>query len=136
MSLRKVKTIARKVRKAFEEIARNEHYSSDLAGLCGRASSQLFLACKRAGINNIELHSSNDHSYNIYNKHIVDVTATQFGHDSEVHVEKVKDVPPSRYHHNSIMQHKSAIRCNHLSYVFKRNGLNKDRRVVQKFLGY
>ena len=80
--LKKIKKIAGQVREAFEEIEKEEGNCSwsktdALSGYCGRASTQLYLACRRAGIK-IRMVEASGHMFNTYENHIVDVTATQF----------------------------------------------------------
>lgn len=85
----RVKKVAEQVRKAFEEVSRNEQPSKkdhDLCGYCCRASVHLFLAAKRHGIDGVKLVLGNGHVFNMFNDHIVDVTCTQFGIGNSVHI--------------------------------------------------
>jgi hypothetical protein len=106
-NLEKVKKIAKKVRAAFEEIEEKEYGSkyTDLGGYCGRASVQLYLACRRAGIT-IGLHEGYGHMFNTYNGRIIDITATQFGINKKVYVKKI-DKSLEDYHTTEAI-HKSA----------------------------
>lgn len=76
----RVKRVASQIREVFEKISAQEGGSSDLCSFCDRASIQLFLASKRYGIDGVKIVCSDHHVYNVYNGHIIDVTATQFGH--------------------------------------------------------
>jgi hypothetical protein len=78
--------IATQVRKAYEEISESEYGPSNLCGYCCRAAAQLFLAAQRHGINGVQMVLGSGHVYNIYNGHIVDVTATQFGVGDPIYV--------------------------------------------------
>jgi hypothetical protein len=75
--LQRVVRIARRMRQAFEMIGGLEGGSEDLGGYCGRAAIQLRRACRREGIV-IGLHTSDDHAFNSYQDHLIDITATQF----------------------------------------------------------
>lgn len=98
MGISEVKTIAMVVRKVFEKIEREEfpnYLFDDLAGYCGRASVQMFLACRRAEIEGVELWDVNDgyHTFNIYGDRIIDITATQFDRSrTRVYTPLVKSV--------------------------------------------
>jgi hypothetical protein len=90
-SMVRMKKVASRVRKAFEEIARKNNRSSDLCGYCCRASVQLLLAAQRNGIQGVGLVAAAGHVYNVYKDHIVDITATQFGKGSPVYVVPFKE---------------------------------------------
>lgn len=107
--LEKIKDIAIKVRKAFEEIEKkdygyrfldydgNDYYiKNNLGGYCGRAAIQLFLACRRKNID-IEIEEGVGHSYNKLGDYIIDITATQFGKYPKVHIRKYKSRKPEYY---------------------------------------
>ena len=100
--LEKVKSIARKVRRAFEEIEKEENYNEaddfgfDLGGYCGRAAIQLFIACKKEGIE-INIEEGIGHAYNKFNNYIIDITATQFGKYPRVYIKKYKGRKPEHY---------------------------------------
>jgi len=132
MSLRKITSIARRIRKAFEEIEskEGEYNDGDLGGYCGRASVQLYLACKRQGIK-IQIAEGVGHIFNVYNGRIVDITATQFGYCEKVFI---KDLyhrglddchRPIRYHHSA----KTAEKV----YGSTRDTI-RDKRTVLKYL--
>jgi hypothetical protein len=78
----RIYAIASSVRKwAEDRDQRREYPSMDLNGLCAVASGKLFLELRKVGIKS-EIHLSNDcfgsHVFVVVDKHIVDVTATQF----------------------------------------------------------
>jgi hypothetical protein len=84
-----VKELADKIRLAFEEIEIEEGYDNgDLTGFCKRASVQLFLAANERGLP-VELVCGSGHVYNLYDGHIIDITATQFGVEDKVWITKI-----------------------------------------------
>lgn len=132
--LKKVKKIAKKIRAAFEEIEKKEYgRPSDLGGYCGRASIQLYLACRREGIR-IGLHEGCGHMFNTYDGRIIDVTATQFGINRKVYVKKIpKDENGLEDYHMTEATHRSAKSAEHV-YGSPKDTVN-DKRVVLKHLG-
>lgn len=79
--MEQVEQIARQVRRWAKMNAKREDYSpDDLMGWCARASAELFLRLKDAGIKSeIHLHEGwPSHCFIVVDDHIVDVTATQF----------------------------------------------------------
>ena len=85
----KLKKVATQVRQAFENISRQEYpylKEHSLSGYCCRASAQLFLAAKRHGIEGVKIVVGHGHVYNVYQGHIVDITATQFGEKDPVYI--------------------------------------------------
>jgi len=143
MSLREVKSIARKIRKAFEEIEKKEgsygDVPGDLGGYCGRASVQLYLACRRKGIK-VVMAEGEGHMFNVYNGRIIDVTATQFGVPEKIFVRKLSygdklnrwggRLTPC--YHTPYELHKTAKSAER---VFS-NGTDtiRDKRVVKRYL--
>jgi len=79
----KIKRIASQVRAAYEDIAGKDN---DLCGYCCRASAQLLLAAQRHGIHGVQIVLGSGHVFNVYDKHIIDVTATQFGVADKVYI--------------------------------------------------
>jgi len=84
---RKVRRIAYKVRVAVEWMAKDEDYdrpehdmneSDTLSGYCGRASAMLSYELNRARLKHRIAYGCG-HMYVIWDEHIIDVTATQFG---------------------------------------------------------
>ena len=75
-------SIAKKTRKAFEEIALYESENPQLlAGYCYRASAQLLMVAQEFGFD-LQMASSCYHVFNIFKQNnkdfILDITATQF----------------------------------------------------------
>lgn len=143
MSLKEVKAIAKEVRKVFERIEGDEggYYGNpgpgSLGGYCGRASIQLYLACKRAGLNGIELWDGDGHTFNAYNGKIVDITATQFGQPRKVYTCKFAD----REEKSLEYEYGKATRCYSASknWASERGGkreVDSDSRKVKKHLGF
>jgi hypothetical protein len=93
MHLRRVEELAKQVRAAFEEIARKNGYSEGLGGLCGTASNHLAAAAKRLGIEGVDVCDGGGHVYCMYQQHVIDITATQFGVKEPVLVVKLLDLP-------------------------------------------
>ena len=135
--LQKVKHIARGVRKAFEEIEKGDRgpfrvRNEMLAGYCGRASTQLYLACRRAGIR-VGLKEGRGHMFNTYKGRIIDVTATQFGERNKVVVRKI---PESKHnlpeYHRQIGSHRSAKSGVQVYGAIE--DIRKDGKIVRKHL--
>lgn len=138
MSLPQVKAIAKEVRKSFEKIEKEERglYGTEPAGLggyCGRASIQLYLACKRAGLKDIELWDGEGHTFNVYRGKIVDITATQFGRRRKVYVCEFKDCEDKSLDY----EYWSATRCPSAcqNWAYEDQHFYSDRRKVRKQLG-
>jgi hypothetical protein len=142
----KVVNIAKKIRETFEnieiEICENKSYTCepklDLGGYCGRASVQMFLACKRAGISGVELWDVDDgyHTFNMYGDRIIDITATQFDENRPaVYTPLARNV-------NSYEEYRNADRQrNHLKNWIYRDympgvTIRKDNIKVRKALGF
>lgn len=85
--LRDVVSLAKKVRAAFAET-----HGGDLGGLCARASTQLHLAAKRAGMSGVDICVARGHVYCMFGDHVIDITATQFGVEDEVFVSQILDL--------------------------------------------
>jgi len=74
-----VRSLGEKIRRAFEQIAKQEDYSDNLQGLCGRAAVQFCLEAEKVGIKARLVHGDG-HAYSMLpGNRIVDLTATQFG---------------------------------------------------------
>jgi len=89
-----VKKLANSNRDAYEAYERELWGGGDgrivnLCRYCKLASVQLFLAAQKRGID-VKLAAANGHVYNIYDGHIVDITATQFGISDRVFVAKAE----------------------------------------------
>jgi len=86
-----VKRLAHKIRDAFEEIYRhqfkNPSSNPTLGGFCKRASVQFFIEAQRLGYD-VRLVAADGHVYNVYDGHIIDITATQFGKTDRVWITK------------------------------------------------
>jgi hypothetical protein len=130
--LDRVKKIAAQVRQAFEEIARTQGYRSDLGGLCGRATAQLYLACRRKGIK-IKMWRGLGHAFNECDGHIVDITATQFGKVGKVHIRKMRFPLNRPYHYRSPVEVTSARACA-LYFGGGRGKFEKDGRIVRRYM--
>ena len=88
--LKKVRTLAKIVRKAMEHVAKWEEESGkidclfndavNLNGYCARASALLSIALERAGIEH-KITGGAGHIFIKWRNHIVDVTATQFSNN-------------------------------------------------------
>lgn len=137
--IEKIKDIAKKIRKAFEEIERKEDYSEaslwgfDLGGYCGRAAIQLYLACKKSGIK-IKIIEGIGHAYNEYNGHIIDITATQFGKYPKVHIRKYKCKPhyiPEFY--QKVRTHLSTKSLADAFWI-PQHLIDRDKEVVLKYI--
>jgi len=98
-NLTEIKKIARFVRAAFEKIAKKDRYSTNLMGMCYRASAQIFLECRHKGIR-VQIAKAPGHVFCTYAGHIIDVTATQFPSKPAHSAVVVKPIPkyPPRYH--------------------------------------
>lgn len=144
MSFEEVKKIAGKVREIFEQIEADEsgdkynrYCMTDLGGYCGRASIQVYLACKRAKIRGIELWDTGRHTFNIYEGKIVDITATQFGRQDKVLVRSMNVIDdPDNYH-----EYNGAARCpkisDHWAFYAEfstggRNTVRSDTKIVRR----
>ena len=139
MSLQQVKEIAKKVRKAFEEIEENEGGGPfGLIGYCGRASIQLYYACRRAGLNDIELWDGDGHTFNVYRDTIVDITATQFGHRSKVYTCKFNDREKRMRECEYITDGKDEGRCfvPSKNWAYDHRVVRRDSSIVKKHLGF
>lgn len=131
--LGKIKEIAKKIRKAFEEIEESETYNKgDLGGYCARASIQLYLACRREGIR-ISMVEGIGHMYNKYNGKIIDITATQFGERSKVLIREYKKEPPE--YHKYLRKHPSVISIINLWWAPYYEQVLSDGKTVKKYLG-
>lgn len=132
MSYKQVLSIACKVRKAFEEIEQIEGYDGDnnLGGYCGRASIQLYLACKRVGLKDIKLWDGIGHSFNSYGNKLIDITATQFG--------KRKKVFTCLFNNRRKFGNEYDLegRCYYAreNWAFDENEVRRDKRIVEKYL--
>ena len=72
-----VLSLANNIRDAFESLAARSNSNLNLSGYCWRASIQLFLAAKERNIP-VKIVASDTHVFNVFNGHIIDITATQF----------------------------------------------------------
>lgn len=139
-NLKKIRKIARLVRKAFEVIAKTQGYHDNLGGLCGRAATQLFLECRRQGIS-IRLAATDGHAFCVYCGYIIDVTATQFTHENFWWPKIVIQPIPEGFrpwYHNPRVVYRSV--CSAVKGTKKWGGLfgagsyyREDRRVVKKY---
>lgn len=96
----KIHAIATDVRFWTEGKAAFANYNpNDLMGWCAIASAELFRRLKNAGVD-AEIHMStewNAHVFLIVEDHVIDVTATQFGH--------FRDTPIVIMHHRIADEH-------------------------------
>src|SRR4051812_6620751 len=78
------------VRERMEKYASRRYIGSDLAGLCGLASTIVAESFCRNGHTPVELHYGDygwcGHCWVVFNKHIYDVTATQFRIPHKVYI--------------------------------------------------
>jgi len=134
-NLKKVKRIAKDIRKAFEEIDKKYtgHTGGDLGGHCGRASVQLYLACRRVGIK-IGINKGEGHMFNTYRDRIIDITATQFGVRRKVFVRKIpKKIGKLPSYHRTCCTYDTAKSA--IDVYDDRLDINRDKRVVLKYIG-
>jgi hypothetical protein len=131
MSLQKVKVVAKQVRKAMEEIIDTEPFGNDdLGGECGRASAQLYLACKRARIRGVKFASNHQHAFNVYRNHIIDITATQFGYKRRVFIKKITG--KEKYFHEPLYIRRRIEDFDFISI----NAMVADQMVIAKKIGF
>ena len=130
--LNKIKNIAKKIRKAFEEIEKKENDGFGgygLGGYCVRAAAQLYLACKKAGIK-VKIVEGVGHAFNEFDGYIIDITATQFGKYPKVHIRKYKNRPPEFYQKiSSHLSTKSLIE----TFWIKQLEIENDEEIVSKY---
>ena len=76
--IQRIKRIANNVRKWAENNRGKFKVKENLTGMCGIASYELFKRLSRAKLKPTLCHSYFGHAFIECNKHIIDVTATQF----------------------------------------------------------
>ena len=77
--------VAVKTRKQAEKFAKREKFPADLNGCCFWASRELFKNLKRLNYR-VGLAMNEGHSFVIYGKYLIDLTATQFGVYPKVYI--------------------------------------------------
>lgn len=97
-----IRDVAELVREAFERIALQENFSSDLQGLCGRAAVQVWLEADSRGIP-LDLVAGEGHAFcRTLDGQIVDVTATQFNYHDGHPPDGYGPVEIGRDHHDGL----------------------------------
>lgn len=116
--LKTIRTIAKQVRKAFEKIEEDENgYGGNLGGYCFRASYQMYLLCKKEGIN-VDIIEGCGHYYNEFNGYIIDITATQFGKYPKIHIKRYKTNIPEFYNKVSVVTENDVEDPEYIKYNF------------------
>jgi hypothetical protein len=139
-NLSEVLSLARKIRNCFERLAERANNDLDLGGYCWRASVQLHLAAKEKGID-VGILASDQHVFNIYNGHLIDITATQFGKTKKVWVVKAnKKVLKREWLPRTLTPGEDPV-CRNVKELFSKTGwwtprdrIYRDKRFVQKYL--
>jgi hypothetical protein len=129
-NLKKIRRIARYVRKAFDNIAKAQGRSPNLGGFCGRSAAQMFLECRRKGIN-VQIANARGHAFCTYAGHVIDVTATQFGVCQDVVIKPRSQV--TRPYHQVIAQYNSVHKAmsNVIMGLYMTNTYkDEDRKIV------
>lgn len=131
-----IKNLAIKIRKAFEEIERKKYYRPDLTGYCKRASIQFFLEARKQGFD-VSIAASYVHVYNIYDRYIVDITASQFGVQDRVLITQISKRSQNRYWkpRPGGENIKSLEELNNIGWIIYQSEIDEDYKFVKKYLG-
>lgn len=137
---KKLLVLQKKIRTAFENLAKRAGMSSHLGGYCRRASVQLLLIGRELG-KEIQIAASDHHCFNIYKGYIIDITATQFGKKRSVWVVKASPRNLRSYWRPRTLRKYLNPFCNSVSELFSKagwfspkNSIYKDKRFVKKYI--
>jgi len=81
--LKRLEKLAWRARRAFERVAEEDRWPSDLGGLCLDASEFLWKLAKENGITT-EIGEGLGHWFVLFGDMIIDITSTQFGQPEKV----------------------------------------------------
>lgn len=109
IDLRKIRRIAKSVRRWTEEYAEAQGFCHTLLGLCAIASGRLHQRLQACKVQSIIIENKH-HCFLLVGEYVVDITATQFKyvleHSAPVFIQKYSDVKHHEFYKKTI-RHKS-----------------------------